>query len=44
MIRADGAVGDSFIMTEPVGVASVGKLSTTWGRIKAEEQIRWKIN
>ncbi len=40
MIRADGTVGDSFIMTEPVGVASVGKLSTTWGRVKAEEQIR----
>jgi hypothetical protein len=36
MIRADGTVGDSFIMTEPVGVASVGKLPIAWGEIKTE--------
>jgi hypothetical protein len=40
MIRADGTVGDTFIMTEPVGVASVGKLPITWGKMKADGQTR----
>ena len=34
MIRADGTVGDTFIMTEPVGVASVSRLPIAWGKIK----------
>jgi acid phosphatase type 7 len=34
MIRADGAIGDSFDMTEPTDVASNEKLPVTWGKIK----------
>jgi len=40
MIRADGTVGDTFIMTEPVGVASVSRLPIAWGEIKTEGQAR----
>jgi predicted phosphodiesterase len=40
MIRADGTVGDTFIMTEPVGVASVSRLPIAWGKIKTEGQAR----
>jgi len=35
MIRWDGTIGDTFSIAEPVGVASVGKLPITWGKIRA---------
>lgn len=38
MIRADGTVGDTLMISEPVGVAPVSKLPITWGKIKAEGQ------
>ena len=34
MIRADGTIADTFIMAEPVGVASVSRLPITWGSLK----------
>ena len=36
MIRADGTVADTLTITEPLGVAVVGKLPVTWGKIKSE--------
>ncbi len=38
MIRADGTVGDAFIMAEPTAVAFANNLLTTWARIKSAAQ------
>jgi hypothetical protein len=34
MIRADGTVGDTLMISEPVGVASVSRLPITWGKMR----------
>jgi hypothetical protein len=38
MIRADGTVGDSIVITKPVGAPSVSRPPSTWGKIKAYGQ------